>query len=78
MIGVEYHLVVGDVGDGEDLGVLALLPFIARNAFELHAHFKCLGKPPAPLDTQQLFVVVAERIARIELDARGVARPLAL
>src|SRR5882762_7436478 len=62
MVGVEHDLVLGHVGDGEDpVRVVA-----ARSTLEAHPDLEYLGKAAARLDSEKVFVVVAERILGLE------------
>src|SRR5882762_5763886 len=62
MVGVEHDLVLGHVGDCEDqVSILT-----ACSALEAHPDLEDLGKAAARLDSEKIFVVVAESILRLE------------
>src|SRR6266700_3686274 len=62
MVGVEHDLVLRHVGDREDqVRVLAI-----RSALEAHSDLEDLGKAAARLDSEKIFVVVAESILGLE------------
>ena len=77
VIAVEHDLVFGDVGDRVDQRIDFLVA-VFRRAFELHAHFERLGKTVARLDLHEFGIVVAERVLRLELNLRLVARLMAV
>src|SRR5437667_10859015 len=62
MVGVEHDLVLGHVGDRED----QVRVVTARSALEAHSGLEDLWKAAARLDSQKIFVVVAESILGLE------------
>jgi len=74
VVGVEHHLVLGDVGDGEDPVVIAA----ERVALETHAGLERPGKAAARLDSQQILVVLAESVLRLKPYFDAVLDSLAL
>src|SRR6266581_8020439 len=58
MVGVEHDFVLGHVGDRED----QVCVVTARCALEAHSDLENLGKAAARLDSEEVFVIVAESI----------------
>src|SRR5713226_211358 len=58
MVGVEHDLVLGHVGDRED----QVCVVTARCALEAHSDLENLGKAAARLDSEEVFLIVAESI----------------
>src|SRR5258705_319937 len=74
MVGVEHYFVFGDVGDGED----QILVFAARCALEAHTDLEGLGKAAARLDSEKVFVVVAEGVLGLQPHSDAILDSLAL
>ena len=70
MVAIQDDLVIGDFGDGKDH---RLIVAVFGHAFELHADFNRFRQARTLLDLDQLWLVVAERIVRFDLDRRGIA-----
>src|SRR5260221_2473478 len=74
MVGVEHYFVFGDVGDGEDQIFLVA----ARCALEAHSDLEGLGKAAARLDSEKVFVVVAEGVLGLQAHFDAILGSLAL
>src|SRR5258705_549133 len=74
MVGVEHYFVFGDVGDGEDQIFLVA----ARCALEAHSDLEGLGKAAARLDSEKVFVVVAESVLGLQAHFDAILGSLAL
>jgi hypothetical protein len=75
MVAIDHHLVVGNVGDGEQ-PVFAFA--ILGAAFELHADLDVFGKKLARFDGDQFRVVFAEGVFRLPADLKRIPDRLAL
>src|SRR5258705_2110425 len=74
VVGVEHYFVFGDVGDGED----QIFVVAARCALEAHSDLEGLGKTAARLDSEKVFVVIAEGVLGLEAHFDAILDSLAL
>ncbi len=75
VVAVDHHLVLGDVGDGVDHP--AVVVFAGRQPFELHADRDIGGEHAFRLDADQVLVVFAEGVLRVQREREVVADCLA-
>src|SRR5690554_5321688 len=74
MVAVDDDLVIGNVGDAEDHVFFAFIPYPLKS----HADFDVLGEDVLLFHQHELFVVIAESVFGLQLEAEAVANALAL